>query len=218
MGIKVLIADSHGLVREAISSLLSLELNIEVVGETENGRTAVELSKKLQPDVVILETFMPVLNGIEATRQIVREVPRIKVLALSAHSDKRSVCEMLRAGASGYLPKSCAFKELVSAIENVVSGRTYLSSHISSLVVDEYLCCTSREETSAYSILTAREREVLQAIAEGNSTKSIARELHVSPKTVEWHRSQLMKKLNVESVAELVKYAISEGLTDIVYS
>ena len=217
MGIKILVADSHRVVREAICSLLRNEFGMDIVGEAEDGRIAIELARELQPDVIIIETAMPNLNGIEATRQIIHELPEVKVIALSAHSDRRSVCEMLKAGASGYLPKRCPFEELVSAIHNVVSNRTYLSSHISRIVVEEYLHRVGEQGKSAYTVLTDREREVLQLIAEGKSTKVIARELYVSPKTIEWHRSQLMKKLRIESVAELVKYAISEGLTSIAY-
>lgn len=218
MEIRILVADNHRIVREAICSRLSRESGLDIVGEAEDGRMAIQLARELSPDVIIMETSMPNLNGIEATRQIVNELPEVKVIALSAYWDRRSVCEMLKAGASGYLPKRCAFQELVSAIQNVVSNRTYLSSHISGLVVDEYLHRTVEPGKSAYSILTDREREVLQLIAEGKSTKRIARELFVSPKTIEWHRSQLMKKLRIESVAELVKYAISEGLTSVAYA
>ena len=156
---------------------------------------------------------MPNLNGIDATRQIVHELPDTKVIALSGRSDRRSVCEMLKAGASGYVPKNCAFQELVSAIRNVVAKQVYLSPKISGIVVEGCIHRMSNHDASAYSVLTAREREVLQLIAEGKSTKVIARELYVSPKTIEWHRSQLMNKLGGRSVAELVKYAISEGLT-----
>lgn len=218
MKIKILVVDHHRIVREAICSLLSNEPGMDIVGEAEDGRVAIQLARELQPDVVTMETSMPNLNGIEATRQIVHEFPEVKVIALSTHWDRRSVCEMLKAGASGYLPKCCAFQELVSAIQNVISNRTYLSSHISGLVVDEYLHSSAEMEGSAYSILTVREREVLQLIAEGKSTKRIAMELYVSPKTIEWHRSQLMKKLHIESIAELVKYAISEGLTTVAYA
>lgn len=218
MEVRILIADNHRIVREAICSCLSNEPGLDIVGEAEDGRIAIQLARELNPDVIIMETAMPNLNGIEATRQIVNELPDVKVIALSAHWDRRSVCEMLKAGASGYLPKRCAFEELVSAIQNVVSNRTYLSSHISGLVVNEYLHRSVKQGKSAYSVLTDREREVLQLIAEGKSTKRIARDLFVSPKTIEWHRSQLMKKLGIESVAELVKYAISEGLTSVAYA
>lgn len=213
MAIKILIADDHKMVREAVSALLSSELGMEVVGQAEDGRSVVQLAQQLQPDVIIMDIIMPNLNGIEATRQIIHELPRTKIIALSAHSDRRSVREMLKAGASGYIPKQCAFAELVCAIRNVVSNHTYLSSQISGIVVEGYIHRLADRDDSAYSILTAREREVLQLIAEGKSTKVIAKELFVSIKTIEWHRSQLMNKLGVQSVAELVKYAINEGLT-----
>jgi len=213
MGIRILIADDHKIVREAIGSLLSNELGMEVIGEAGDGRTAVQLARELRPSVTIMDITMPNLNGIEATRQIIHELPGAKVIALSAHSDRRSVCEMLKAGASGYVPKQCAFQELVCAIRSVVSNHTYLSSRISGIVVEGYIHRSSEDEASAYSVLTVREREVLQLIAEGKSTKVIAKELHVSTKTIEWHRSQLMNKLGIQSIAELVKYAIREGLT-----
>ena len=213
MGIKILIADNHKIVREAVGSLLSNEFGMDVVGEAEDGRTAVQLAKELQPNVIVMEVTMPNLNGIEATRQIVHELPNIKVIALSTHSDKRSVCEMLKAGASGYVPKHCAFQELVLAIRNVVSKHIYLSPKISEIVVEGCINRLAADDTSAYFVLTPRQREVLQLIAEGKTTKAIAKELYVSTKTVEWHRSQLMNKLGVQSIAELVKYAISEGLT-----
>ena len=213
MGIKILIADDHKIVREAIGSLLNNELGMEVVGEAEDGRTAVQLAGDLQPNVVVMDIEMPNLNGIEATRQIVHDLSGVKVIALSERSDRRSVHEMLKAGASGYVLKQCSFQELVCAIRNVVSNQTYLSPQVSGTVVDGYIHRLSRHDDSVYSVLTPREREVLQLIAEGKSTKVIAKELFVSAKTIEWHRSQLMKKLGVQSVAELVKYAISEGLT-----
>jgi len=218
MGIRVLIADNHGVVREAICSLLRNDLGVDVVGQAEDGRTAIQLAKELQPDIIITETSLPNLNGIEATRRIVHELPDVKVIALSAHSDRRSVREMLKAGAKGYVPKCCAFQELISAIQEVISNHTYLSSLISGPFIDEAINGTAENEGSAYSVLTDREREVLQLIAEGKSTKVIARELHVSPKTIEWHRSQLMKKLSIESIAVLVKYAISEGITSAAYA
>lgn len=213
MAIKILIADEHRIVREAIIALLQNEVDTQIVGEAEDGRIAVELALELQPDIVIIETSLPSLNGIEATRQIIGKLPGVKVIALSGHCDNRSVYEMLRAGAMGYVPKQCAFAELISAIRNVISNKVYMSSQISGIVVEGYLNRLPDGENSPYAVLTAREREILQLIAEGKSTKVIARELYVSVKTVEWHRSQLMKKLKMQSVAELVKYAIREGLT-----
>jgi two-component system response regulator NreC len=213
MAIRILIADEHRIVREAIISMLENEGDIQVIGEAEDGRTAVEMALELRPDIVIIETSLPSLNGIEATRQIIGAFPDVKIIALSGHLDSRSVYEMLKAGAMGYVPKQCAFSELISAIRNVISNKVYMSTQISGIVVEGYLHRQSDSENSPYSVLTAREREVLQLIAEGKSTKVVARELFVSVKTVEWHRSQLMKKLRMQSVAELVKYAIREGLT-----
>jgi len=213
MGIKILIADDHKILCEAIGSLLSNEFGMEVVGQAEDGRIAIQLARELEPDVIVMDIEMPNLNGIEATRQIIRELPGIKIIAFSERLDRRSVREMLRAGASGYVPKQCDFQELACAIRDVASNHTYLSPRISGIVVEGYIHRLAEHDDSAYSILTAREREVLQLIAEGKSTKVIAKELYVSTKTIEWHRSQLMNKLGVQSVAELVKYAISEGLT-----
>ena len=213
MGIRILLVDDHKIVCEAITSLLENELGMEVVGQAEDGRRAVELVRKLHPNVVVMDIVMPNLNGIEATRKIVHEFDDVRVIALSAHSDRRNVREMLMAGAFGYVPKCCAFEELVVAIRTVAHNQTYLSSQISGIVVEGYIHRLNDGDDSAYSILTPREREVLQLIAEGKSTKVIAKELFVSTKTIEWHRSQLMNKLNVQSVAELVKYAIREELT-----
>lgn len=213
MGIKILIADNHKIFREAVSSLLSNEPGMEVIGEAEDGRAAVQLALKLQPNVITMEISMPNLNGIDATRLITREMPKVKAIALSACRDKRSVREMLKAGASGYVTKECAFEELIAAIRDVASNQIYLCSQVSKIVIDGFINRLSKGDDSVYSVLTRREREVLQLIAEGKSTKVIAKELGISAKTIEWHRSQLMKKLGIQSIAELVKYAINEGLT-----
>ncbi|RKY08338.1 MAG: DNA-binding response regulator [Planctomycetota bacterium] len=213
MSTRILVVDDHVVFREAVSSLLGSEFGMEVVGQADDGRSGVALARDLRPDVIIMDVVMPNLNGIEATRQIVHEIPNTKILALSAFSDRRSVREMLKAGAIGYVPKSCPFEELVVAIRTVASGQTYLSTLISGIVVEGYIQKITTGDDSAYSVLTPREREVLQLIAEGKSTKTIAKELFVSTKTVEWHRSQIMNKLGAQSVAELVKYAIREELT-----
>jgi len=213
MGINILIADNHKIFREAVGSLLSDEPDMEVVGVARDGRTAAQLARELQPDVVTMEISMPNLNGIDATRQITRETPKVKTIALSACRDKRSVCEMLKAGASGYVTKECAFEELVAAIRDVASNQVYLCSQVSRVVIDGFVNRLSKGDDSAYSVLTRKEREILQLIAEGKSTKVIAKELRLSTKTIDWHRSQVMKKLGIQSIAELVKYAINEGLT-----
>jgi two-component system, NarL family, response regulator NreC len=213
MNIKVLIADDHQIVREGLRSMLEKEPGIKVVGEAEEGRTTLRLARELAPDVIIMDVAMPDLNGIEATRQIVAEFPKIKVIGLSMHDDRRFILNMVKAGAKGYLLKDSAFKDLAKAIRVVIANKTYLSSEIADVVVQDYLSTSTSEESSAFSLLSAREREVLQLIAEGKTTNQIGEHLHVSIKTVETHRAQLMAKLKVKGVAELTKYAIREGLT-----
>jgi DNA-binding NarL/FixJ family response regulator len=213
MGIRILVADDYRLLREAVGSRLSQETDMQVVGEAEDGRVAVRLARELSPDVIIMDVAMPNLNGVEATRQIVREQPTTRIIAFSAALDRRSVQEMLAAGASGCLPKTCSFEELLAAIRNVVSNHTYLSPQVCRMVIEGYVSRSTGGTNSAYSDLTAREREVLQLIAEGMSTKMIAKELCLSTKTIEWHRSRIMKKLGIESIAGLVRYAMAEGLT-----
>ena len=211
---RILIADDHRITRQGLRSLLEKESDMEVVAEAQDGRTAVELAKKLLPDVVIMDVSMPDLNGIEATRQIVSRCKGVKIIALSMHSDTLFVTEMLKGGVSGYLLKDCAFEELAGAIRSVISGKTYLSPSISGVVVNGYLNRVAGFAPSR-SVLTDREREVLQMIAEGKSTKQTALKLHISVKTVETHRRQIMNKLNIFSVAELTKYAIRKGITTI---
>jgi len=215
MGITVLLADDHKIMRDGLRSLIEREPDIKVVGEAEDGRTTVQLVRKLSPDVVLMDITMPNLNGLEATRQIVAESPQVKVIALSMHSDRRFVVGMLRAGGSGYLPKDCAFEELVHAIRTVVANQAYLSPTITGILVDDYVHHVPRRDSSAFSILTPREREVLQLLAEGRATKEAARRLHTSVKTVETHRRHIMQKLGVSGVAEMTKYAIQEGLTSL---
>jgi DNA-binding NarL/FixJ family response regulator len=213
MSIKVLIADDHQIVRDGLRSMLEKEPWIKVVGEAEEGRTTLRLARELAPDVIIMDVSMPDLNGIEATRQIVAEFPTIKVIALSMHNDRRFVLNMIKAGAKGYLLKDSAFKELAKAIKVVVSNQTYLSGEIADILVQDYLSVATPDEFSAFHLLSPREREVLQLLAEGKSSNQIAENLHISVKTVETHRAQLMAKLKIKSVAELTKYAIREGLT-----
>ena len=215
MSIRILLADDHKITRQGLRSLLDKEFDMEVVAEAEQGRTAVRLVRELSPQVVIMDVTMPDLNGVEAARQIVSEFPDVKIIALSMHSDSLFVTEMLRSGASGYLLKDCAFEELARAIRTVVAGKTYLSPSISGVVVDDYLHRLSKADFSGSEVLTDREREVLQLLAEGKSTKQIALKLHISVKTVETHRRQIMDKLDIHTVAELTKYAIRKGLTSL---
>ena len=215
MSIKILLADDHRIMRSGLRSLLDKEPDMEVVAEAENGRMTVQLARKLSPDVVIMDITMPDLNGIEASRQILSEAPDVKVVALSMHSDEQFVVEMLDAGASGYLLKDCALGELCLAIRAVVANQNYLSPGIASIVIKDYRRELSRAEPPSSPVLTPREREVLQLVAEGNSSKKIASLLYISVKTVEAHRHQIMDKLNIHSVAELTKYAIRKGITSL---
>lgn len=216
MSIRVLIADDHKIMLAGLRSLLEKQKDFEVVAEAENGRKAVQMAQETEPDIVVMDVSMPDLNGIEATKQIMEGVPETRVIALSMHSDKRFVMGMLRAGASGYLLKDCASQELANAIYQVSAGKKYLSPEITGVVIDDFLRGGPSEEVpTAASQLSAREREVLQLIAEGWSTKQIASHLYVSVKTIETHRRQIMKKLDLHTIAALTKYAIREGLTSI---
>ncbi len=215
MATRILLADDHQIVVDGLRTLIACQDNMEVVAEANNGRTAVDLAGKVRPDVAVLDINMPDLNGIEATRQIVCSHPQVKVIALSMHSDRRMVGEMLKAGASGYLLKDCAFEELSRAIKLVMSQQTYLSPAIADVVVEDYVRQLAQSGRTAFCTLTNREREVLQLLAEGKTTKEIAAILHVSVKTVETHRQQIMERLEIHSIAELTKYAIREGLTSL---
>ena len=212
---RVLLADDHNIVRSGLRRLLDAEPDIEVVAEASDGREAVELAAQQSVDVVVMDLAMPNLNGVEATRQILAQSLARKIIVLSMHSDRRFVARALQAGASGYLLKDCAAEELVSAIRSVVAGCTYLSPPIRDMVVEDYVSGLAEDDSSALAVLTPRQREVLQLLAEGKSTKEIASELYVSPKTVETHRHHIMRSLGVDSLAELVKYAIHEGLTSL---
>ncbi len=215
MSTRILLADDHVMVRQGLRSLIEKEHDMEVVGEVDNGRAALELVAELVPDVIIMDISMPNLNGINATSRIVQEFPGIKVIALSMHSSERFVTGMLNAGASGYILKDCLFDELAKAIRTVISGNIYLSSQITGVVVGEYVRHVSRTTGSQLKLLSDREHEVLQLISEGMSIKQIAFKLHLSSKTVEANRRQIMVKLDIHSVAELTKFAVREGLTSL---
>jgi len=213
MSIKIIIVDEHRILREGLSTLIAKQSDMEIIGEATDGREALQLLEKLMPDLILMDVTMPNLNGIEATRKIKSKNPEIEIIALSLHSDRRYVLGMIDAGASGYLLKECAFEELVRAINTVMAKKKYLSPGISDILIEEYVKKTTQDKPTIYSKLTPREREILQLIAEGKNTKEIARYLFISVKTVETHRRHIKKKLKVQSVAELTKIAIREGLT-----
>jgi two-component system, NarL family, response regulator NreC len=212
--IRIIIADDHKIMREGLKALIEKQPDMEVAAEAQDGLATTKLARKLLPHVIIMDIGMPEMNGIDATRQIVAENKDVKIIALSMHSDRRFVLEMLKAGASGYLLKDSAFEELVTAVHTIMSGQSYLSPRITDIVVKEYLS-NQPKESSVFSVLTVREREVLQHLAEGKTTKQIASTLNLSVKTVETHRQQIMDKLELRTVAELTKYAIREGLTSL---
>lgn len=215
MKIKILLVDDHKILRDGICSIVKGYPDMEVIGEAADGITALRLVEELLPDIVIMDISMPDLSGIDATRKIIADHPDIKVIALSMHHDKQFVSEIFKAGASGYLLKDCAFDELEHAIRIVMDGKTYINPQIASLVIESLVTQPKTSSQKAFSLLTDREREVLQLISEGQSTKEIASKLSVSAKTIESHRRQVMGKLNIRNVAELTKYAIREGLTSV---
>jgi DNA-binding NarL/FixJ family response regulator len=215
MGTKVMIVDDHRLMREGLRSIIEMESDMEVVAEAPGGRAAVRLAKEVSVDAVIMDITMPDLNGIEATNQILSENPNLKVVALSMHSDDHFVAGMLQAGASGYLPKDCAAGELVDAIRIVMGGETYLSPRAANIVVASYRRTLSEDKSTKSAVLTVREREVLQLVAEGETSKRIAVRLNLSAKTVEAHRQQIMTKLNIRSIAGMTKYAVQQGISSL---
>jgi DNA-binding NarL/FixJ family response regulator len=208
---RILLADNHTLVRAGIRSLLEGLSGIVVVGEAADGREALVLIKERNPDVVFMDVAMEGMNGLEATRRAVKSFPRVRVIILSIHSNEEYVSQALRAGASGYMLKDAAPSELEIAIQAVTSGATYLSPAVSRRVLDEYRRRVGEEEATPLEMLTPRQREVLQLIAEGCSTKDIALKLDLGIKTVETHRTQLMERLDIHEIAGLVRYAIRHG-------
>lgn len=211
----VMIVDDHQIVRDGLKAILQNEEGIGVIAEADNGRSALRLIKELKPDIAIMDIAMPDLNGIDATRHIAAEHPDVKVLVLSMHHDKRMVIEVFNAGASGYLLKECASGELLRAIKAILKGETYLSPKISSIVLKDLAKRPKGDIPSDVFSLSPREREVLQLLAEGKSMKETAFTMDVSIKTVEAFRKRLMDKLKVNSIAELTKIAIREGLTSL---
>ena len=215
MSIKILLADDHGIMREGLRMLLEKQPDIDVIASAADGREALSLVRQHRPNVVIMDISMPDLNGVDATRLITKEFPQTKVIALSMHSNQQFVSNMLKAGASGYILKECLFDELAQAVQTVMAGGIYLSSRITGVVVKVYIKALPDAPKTGLESLSARERQVLQLIAEGNTTKQIALKLHVSVKTIEAARRKIMEKLGIYSIAELTKYAVREGLTSL---
>lgn len=212
MTVKLIVADDHTLLREALCNKLDSKHDLEVIVQADDGRQAIELCQKHVPELIIMDVSMPDLNGVEATKRIHDNNPNIKIIALSMHSEQKFVTDMLKAGASGYLNKACRFEELLEAINVVISGEIYLDRSIGTKVIKDYLSSLSQKEDSNSEILTSREREVLQMVAEGKSSKEIAFKLGIEEHTIVKHRQNIMNKLDIRDIPGLTKYAIREGI------
>ena len=213
MNLKILIAEDHLIVREGLHVLINQQADMEIVGEAENGKAAIELARKLKPDVIIMDVSMPGMNGIEATRQIKTEMPDIKVIALSAYDNREYVMGMVKAGVSGYLLKDCAFEELIGAIRTVLQNKSYLSPDAATVVLEaQSENQMSSGHTAHSAALSEPDLELIKLLAEGKSAREIAEKNSQSVKTIEGRRRRIMKKMDVNSVAELVRYAIREGI------
>ena len=211
--LRILLADDHVVMRKGLRALLERQSNLEIVGESENGRETIDLAASLIPDVVVMDVGMPVLNGIEATKTIVAQNPQISVVILSMHVDEAYVMRALKAGARGYLLKDSAPADLMSAIRAVSQKKSFFSPKVSHILAEDYVRVLKQKgAVDSYDLLTTREREILQLIAEGSSNKEIAAALNISPYTVETHRSHILEKLNLHNPAELILYAVRKGI------
>jgi DNA-binding NarL/FixJ family response regulator len=212
MSIRILLVDDHHIFREGLRSLLASQPDFTILGEAPDGREAVRLAKELQPDLVIMDVSMPLLSGTEATRQVISACPKTKVLCLSMFEDRRFVTAALEAGATGYILKDCKFDEFVEAIKSVHANETYLCPRVTQGVLNNYKSGGEEPSSAMPPQLSPREREVVQLIAEGFSTREIAEQLHVSIKTVNTHREHIFEKLKIDNLAALIKYTIKEGI------
>jgi DNA-binding NarL/FixJ family response regulator len=210
---KILVVDDHSILQHGLCNTLKTEKSFNIIGRADSGRSAIELATRLSPDLVLMDVSMPDLNGIEATKEIVKANNKIKVLGLSMHIEKVYVTGMISAGASGYIIKTCSFKELVKGIKTIMSGEYYFSKDIKPHVVNKDGEIAKNNKSHSFSVLSKREREILQLIAEGHISRDIAEKLKISHKTVDIHRKNVKTKLNINSTAGLTKFAISEGLT-----
>jgi len=212
---RILLADNHKMMRDGLRSLFEKQPGMEVVGEAEDGYSTIAVSQKLLPQLIVMEVGLTGLNGVEVTRRILAEQPLAKIIVLGDRGETKSLIQAIKAGAVGSLLKEAAFDELVGAIQMVMQGEIYLSPALSGSVVEDYVRRDGDGAVDAFSRLTPREREVLQLVAEGHSTKQIGDRLHVSVKTVDTHRQEIMRRLNLHSVADLTKFAIREHLTSL---
>jgi two-component system response regulator NreC len=211
--LRILLADDHTVMRTGLRALLERQLNLEVVGESENGRETVGLAASLRPDVVVMDVGMPVLNGIEATQMIVTQCPTVAVIILSMHADESYVMRALKAGARGYLLKDSAAADLIGAIHAISQGKSFFSPKVSRILAEDYVRVLKQKgAVDTYDLLTSREREILQLLAEGKANKEVATALNISPYTVETHRGHILQKLNLHNSAELVLYAVRKGI------
>ena len=215
MSTRILLADDHTLMREGLRSIIEQDIRMTVVGQAADGREVIALAEKLEPDIIVMDVHMPIMNGIDATRELRPRFERIKIIALSMHREANFIAEMFKAGAHAYVLKHCALEELERAIQCVLSGKKYLSADLTDLVIEGYVHSKHSECADTSQELTPKERNVLQLIAEGKSTKEIADLLHISISTVESHRQHIMEKTNLHSVAELTRHAIKIGLTEL---
>ena len=211
MKIKIIITDDHQLFREGLVNLLFSAPDIEVIAQAEDGQEAIEKAKHFKPDVVLIDIAMPKMNGIEATRELKKEMPEVKVVAVSMHSDKQYVKGILEAGADGFLLKNCTYRQLTDAIQSVYSGKKYLSEDVTELVINGYLD-PAKSETDSYSQLSDREKEIFVLFAEGETTREIGEKLFISVKTVGTHKQHILEKLALKTTADMVKYALKKGL------